>query len=67
MSLLFSYFNQVVGTDGAVGIWHETYSAASGSNENIYVNMPAFGLGRAGRLEKISAREKEAKARLSSL
>lgn len=37
------------GTD-ALGIWHETYVIAPGSYENVYVNMPAFGLGRAGRL-----------------
>ncbi|WP_433498106.1 DUF4188 domain-containing protein [Sphaerimonospora sp. CA-214678] len=32
----------------AVGIWHETY-AVSGY-ETVYVNMPPFGLGRAGEL-----------------
>ena len=43
-------FNQKVGTDGSVGIWHETYQAQPGSYENVYVNMPAFGLGRVGPL-----------------
>lgn len=33
---------------GAVGVWHETY--VIGSHENIYINMPAFGLGAAGQL-----------------
>jgi len=33
---------------GAVGIWHETY--VLGAHENVYVNMPAFGLGRVGEL-----------------
>ena len=41
-------FNQAVGSNGDVGIWHETYLAKPGSYENIYVNMPAFGLGKAG-------------------
>ena len=27
-------FNQAVGTDGSVGIWHETYQASAGSHEN---------------------------------
>lgn len=43
-------FNQAIGTDGSVGIWHETYLARPGSHENIYINMPAFGLGKAGEL-----------------
>jgi Domain of unknown function (DUF4188) len=41
-------FNKAVGTSGCVGIWHETYMASPGSYESIYVNMPAFGLGKAG-------------------
>lgn len=43
-------FNKAVGTDGSVGIWHETSTVAAGAYENVYVNMPAFGLGRAGIL-----------------
>lgn len=43
-------FNKAVGTSGFVGIWHETYVAAPGTYESIYVNMPPFGLGRAGAL-----------------
>lgn len=43
-------FNRSVGTDGSVGIWHETYSVSEGRHENVYVNMPAFGLGAAGTL-----------------
>ena len=40
-------FNKSVGTSGDVGIWHETYLVGPGSYENIYANMPAFGLGKA--------------------
>ena len=43
-------FNRLIGSDGSVGIWHETYRIAPGNYEGVYVNMPAFGLGRAGRL-----------------
>ncbi|MBP2705389.1 DUF4188 domain-containing protein [Microbispora sp. RL4-1S] len=32
----------------AVGVWHETYSVSE--YETVYVNMPPFGLGRAGEL-----------------
>lgn len=43
-------FNKSIGTDGSVGIWHETYAVRSGEHENVYVNMPAFGLGKVGPL-----------------
>jgi hypothetical protein len=43
-------FNQRIGTDGSVGIWHETYCVHAGGHENVYVNMPPFGLGRIGQL-----------------
>lgn len=43
-------FNQAIGTDGSVGIWHETYTAKAGTYENVYANMPPFGLGKAGTL-----------------
>jgi hypothetical protein len=43
-------FNQAMGTDGSVGIWHETYGVALGTYENVYVNLPPFGLGKAGSL-----------------
>ncbi len=43
-------FNRLVGTNGDVGIWHETYRVRPGDYENIYVNMPAFGMGRVGNL-----------------
>jgi Domain of unknown function (DUF4188) len=36
------------------GIWHETYIVRAGDYEAIYGNMPAFGLGAAGRLVPIS-------------
>ena len=36
-------FNQRVGSDGTVGIWHETYQVAKGNYESVYVNstLPA--------------------------
>ena len=57
-------FNKTVGTDGAVGIWHETYAASAGSYENVYVNMPAFGLGKAGTLQAAVAGKQSAAGRL---
>lgn len=43
-------FNRKVAGTSAVGVWHESYLVAPGTYENVYVNMPAFGLGRAGTL-----------------
>src|SRR5215207_561587 len=37
-------FNRTVGTDGSVGIWHETYVVAAGHYKAIYNNMALFGL-----------------------
>jgi hypothetical protein len=39
-------FNKKVGSNGDVGIWHETYMIPAGSYEAIYNNMPPIGLGR---------------------
>ncbi len=40
-------FNKMVGTDGSVGIWHETYIVEPGNYEVVYNNMPLFGLATA--------------------
>ncbi len=53
----WSAFNKRVGTSGDIGIWHETYVIAPGQAESIYVNMPAYGMGRAGTIhDAIGAR-----------
>jgi len=57
-------FNRSVGTNGAVGIWHETYSVSAGSFESVYVNMPRFGLGKAGGVVPASGSKVSAKGRL---
>jgi Domain of unknown function (DUF4188) len=59
-------FNQSIGTDGSVGIWHETYAASPGSYESVYVNMPAFGLGKAGSLQPAVGGRRSASGRLSA-
>ncbi len=40
-------FNRLIGNDGDVGIWHETYLIEPGKSECIYGNMPLFGLAAA--------------------
>ncbi len=57
-------FNKSVGTHGSVGIWHETYAASQGSYENIYVNMPPFGLGRIGTIHAAVGGRQSAASRL---
>lgn len=59
-------FNKAVGTDGTVGIWHETYAVSPGRYENVYVNMPPFGLGQAGQLAPASGVRKSAAGRMSA-
>ena|SRR5437899_3265168 len=51
-------FNKLIGTDGSVGIWHESYLVEAGNYECVYNNMPVFGMAAAtehipaiGRLE----------------
>jgi hypothetical protein len=39
-----------VGRSDRTGIWHETYLVRAGEYEAVYGNMPAHGLGKAGRL-----------------
>ena len=39
-------FNRTAGSDGSVGIFHETFIVERGNYEAIYSNMPVFGLAR---------------------
>jgi len=57
-------FNRAVGKSGTVGIWHETYCVSAGRFESVYVNMPEFGLGKAGGVEKATGRRESAAGRL---
>jgi hypothetical protein len=57
-------FNKKARESGVVGVWHETYKASPGSYENIYVNMPKFGLGKVGTLDSASGKNEYAKNRI---
>jgi hypothetical protein len=59
-------FNRRVGTNGAVGIWHETYVVPSGHTETIYGNMPLFGLGRVKGVQPVGNRGETAAERLGN-
>jgi hypothetical protein len=52
-------FNRRIAKTGTVGVWHETYLSGPGQYENIYSNMPRFGLGAVGKqVEATGARER---------
>ena len=57
-------FNRAVGSNGDVGIWHESYLVKDGAYESVYNNMPPYGLGVAGSLLPAQGRMKSAKGRL---
>jgi hypothetical protein len=59
-------FNQRIGSDGSVGIWHETYAVAAGRYECVYGNMPRFGLAAAAAHSPISGRHERARDRLGA-
>jgi hypothetical protein len=59
-------FNQLVGTNGDIGIWHETYRVRASEFETMYVNMPRFGLGRVGQLVEATGRREHAADRLTA-
>ena len=61
----WAQFRRNIGNSGDVGIWHETYLIAPGQYENIYHNMPTFGLGQTSQLVEASGRLESAEGRVS--
>ncbi|MEH2363719.1 DUF4188 domain-containing protein [Nostoc sp.] len=59
-------FNQAIGADGSVGIWHETYLIEPGKYKAIYGNMPVFGLAAATKHVPAMGRKETAGRRLGS-
>lgn len=57
-------FKQKAGKTDAVGIWHETYRVQPGMHECVYANMPAFGLGKVGKLVPATGHRMRAADRL---
>ena len=57
-------FNRRIGTNGDVGIWHETYRVRAGEYETVYANMPRFGLGKVGNLVPAHGPRESAAGRL---
>lgn len=59
-------FSKNVGSNGDVGIWHETYTVKPGQVEAIYGNMPQYGLGNAFDLVKAEGTMKGAAERMTA-
>lgn len=60
----WSAFNRAIGSNGDVGIWHETYRVRPGDYECVYNNMPLFGLARATRAVPATGRRESAPGRM---
>lgn len=59
-------FNRAVGSNGDVGIWHETYLIQPGQYETVYNNMPPYGLGAASTLVPAVGVRQAARARIEA-
>jgi hypothetical protein len=57
-------FNRSIGSDGSVGIWHETFLIRPGEYEAIYGNMPVFGLAAATNQVPAVGKRETARRRL---
>ena len=59
-------FNRRIGSDGTVGIFHETYAVDGGRYETVYGNMPEWGLGKVAGLADATGKRAEARARMKA-
>jgi len=60
-------FNKAIASNGDVGVWHETYVIEPGRYENIYVNMPPYGLGAVGKIVDAVGARQAARQRVKSM
>ena len=59
-------FNKAIGSNGDIGIWHETFLVRAGEYECIYNNMPPYGLGAVGRIVDAVGGRQAARQRVKS-
>lgn len=59
-------FNRNVGSEGSVGIYHETFLVQAAAHETLYANMPPFGLGKFAGLVAATGSRTEARKRMQS-
>lgn len=59
-------FQRQIGSDGSVGIFHETYNMEPAKYEAIYANMPLFGLAKAIGQVPATGRYQSSRKRLTA-
>ena len=59
-------FNSKIGSNGDVGVYHETYRVAAGAYECIYANMPVMGLAAAGEHVAVGRGAERARERIGA-
>jgi len=59
-------FNREIGSNGDIGIWHETYVVKPGEYECVYNNMPAYGLARVTEMVPARGNRLSARGRLGT-
>lgn len=59
-------FSKQLKNNDAVGFYHETYNVNANNYENIYLNMPEFGLAKSMPAQEVNRRTNSAKQRLNS-
>ena len=60
-------FNKAIGSDGTVGIFHETYVVPEHASETIYANMVPFGLGKVSGVVPATGSRNEARSRMRGI
>lgn len=58
-------FNNKIGNDGTVGIYHESYRITKNNAEAIYNNMPRFGLAQAYSIAPVTKKTNSARERIN--
>jgi hypothetical protein len=58
-------FNRAIGSNGDVGIYHETYRIEPGQYENVFVNMPPTLIGSVGFLSQATGPRASARGRMT--
>ena len=59
-------FNSRIGSNGDVGVYHETYRVAAGAFECIYANMPVMGLAAASEHVAVGRGAERARERITA-
>lgn len=59
-------FNRAIGSNGDLGIYHETYRVSPGDYENIFVNMPPMLMAEVAPCLEVDGRNASARKRMEN-